>query len=298
MSKVKIGSSPVLDILIKKLSQISIEDEVEIYSSPFRRSFGGPSWDFAGFREYSPTDDSKRIDWKASIRSSKLLVKEYTEIQTLNILFLVDVGSSMLLGTIGKRKIDFASEVIVTLSYAILKAKGKVRLLLFSDFLKRMIVSVNDIRQFYYITTILSNEKFFGGKTNFKKSASRVIPHLRKSTVLIVVTDFLNLGEGWQQTLKSLGSHVHSLSIMIRDPLDKFLPKGIHKAFIEEPTGGRTIVFNASKYRKKYEEESKKQEEEVRAILHSVHAELLILDTSEPFLENLILFLQRRRMWL
>ena len=71
---IRVQNSTVLDILVKKLSHISREDDSEI-EHPFRRLFGSSSWDFSGYREYSLMDDARRIDWKASIRSNKILVK-------------------------------------------------------------------------------------------------------------------------------------------------------------------------------------------------------------------------------
>lgn len=291
---IKTETSPILDILVKKLSKIALEEETEFPSPIFRKSFGGPSWDFAGYRNYSPADDAKRIDWKASIRSNKVLIKEYTEIQTLNILFLLDISDSMLLGTTGKRKLDFASEVISTLSYSILKVKGTVRLALFSDSIKKFIISVNDIKQFYQITDTLEDENLPGGKANLQYISKMISPQLKKGTILILISDFLNLGDEWQDNITKLGSQVNIFTFMIRDPIDKSLPKGTNKVYIEEPSSGAKLLFNVRKYKKTYEEHSIKQELEIQNLINSVQGEFLSLDTSEPFLDKITDFLERR----
>lgn len=289
----ELNLSPVLDALIKKLSLIAPEEEIESPIPIFRKSFGGPSWDFAGYREYSPTDDASQIDWKASVKTNKTLVKEYTEIQTLNVLFLLDSSSSMLQGTVGKRKSDYASDIISTLSYSILKSKGLVRLTLFNESIKQVIASVNDISQFYQIPLTLSNEKLYGGKANLRKISKIISPHITRGTRIILLSDFLNLGEDWQESLRALGLQSKLICFMVRDPIDISLPKGVNKVFIEEPSEGKKFLFNVRKYRKKYEEASKQQEIEVKNISNSIKANFLMLNTSEPYLDKLISFLQR-----
>src|SRR3990167_5649866 len=102
MSGIAIEKSPLLDQLIEHLKQTTLDEDIEKSSFSLRKSFASPSWDFAGYREYSQGDDAKQIDWKASVRTKKVLIKEYEEIQTLNVLFLVDISESMTLGT-GKK---------------------------------------------------------------------------------------------------------------------------------------------------------------------------------------------------
>ncbi len=285
--KINIKTSPILDYLIKKLSLVSIDEEIQITSN-FRTQFGGPSWDFAGYREYTQNDDASKIDWKASIRSKKILVKEYNELQALNVLFLLDASESMMLGTTGKRKFDFASEVIGTLAYSILKAKGKVSLSLFQESLGKLILTINDISQFNEILRKLT-ETSTKGKANFKLVSKMITPHLKKGTLLILVSDFLNLGENWKENIIFLNSRVKLIGFMIRDPIDRSLPKGIDKVYIQEPGTERKIVLNVRKYRKEYEIKAKEQELEVQ----NLFGNFLLLNTDENYLPKLIDFLQR-----
>ena len=294
MKQLNVQISPVLDILVKKLSIISPEEEIETIPT-FRKSFGGPTWDFAGYREYSPSDDASLIDWKASVKSNRILVKEFTEIQILNVFFLLDVGSSMMLGTTGKSKVDYASEMIATLTYSILKSKGNVRLAIFSDSLKKFMISVNDVSQFYQIKETLSNEETIGGKSSLEKVSKLIASNISKGSLVIIVSDFLNLGNNWKEKIKLLGSQTNLISFMIRDPIDISLPKGVNKVFIESPYSEERLLFNVRKYKSEYEKRSKEQEIELQNILNSVNAELLVFNTSQPYLGNLINFLERRK---
>jgi uncharacterized protein (DUF58 family) len=65
--------------LIKKL-EVSLKRGYteENITSTFRSVFRGKGLEFDRFRVYSPADDAKEIDWKASLKAQDLLVRVLT----------------------------------------------------------------------------------------------------------------------------------------------------------------------------------------------------------------------------
>jgi len=59
----------------------------------FKRS--GSSFDLKNIREYGPSDDPRRIDWKLTGRTDRLYVKEFYEEERDGVCLLVDVSASM-----------------------------------------------------------------------------------------------------------------------------------------------------------------------------------------------------------
>jgi len=59
----------------------------------FKRS--GSSFDLKNIREYGPSDDPRRIDWKLTGRSDRLYVKEFYEEERDGVCLLVDISASM-----------------------------------------------------------------------------------------------------------------------------------------------------------------------------------------------------------
>src|SRR4029077_13090453 len=55
----------------------------------------GSSLEFADYRNYSPGDDLRTIDWNIYGRLDRLFVKLFEEEQDLPVYFLVDVSASM-----------------------------------------------------------------------------------------------------------------------------------------------------------------------------------------------------------
>ncbi len=60
----------------------------------------GRGLDFDGYRDYGPDEDASSIDWKASVRSNKLLAKQYIEERDLKIMVVIDVGDNMVFGMV------------------------------------------------------------------------------------------------------------------------------------------------------------------------------------------------------
>ena len=74
----------------------AVAKEFELSEKLYRIIFRGKGLEFDKYREYSPDEDASNIDWKASLRSNKLMAKQYIEERELNIIFVVDVSENML----------------------------------------------------------------------------------------------------------------------------------------------------------------------------------------------------------
>lgn len=67
-----------------------------VLDGSYKSTFKGRSMNFDELREYVPGDDIKDMDWKASARSNKLLVRQYIAERKHNIMFLMDSNKRML----------------------------------------------------------------------------------------------------------------------------------------------------------------------------------------------------------
>ena len=67
----------------------------EVIEGNWTALFKGHGMEFSGYRAYTYGDDASLIDWKASLRSKSLLVKEYEQEKSVNVYFLFDVSNSM-----------------------------------------------------------------------------------------------------------------------------------------------------------------------------------------------------------
>jgi uncharacterized protein (DUF58 family) len=91
----------------------------------------GVSVEFADYRNYTPGDDFRYIDWNAFARLDELLLKLYEEKEDLHIYFLLDVSRSMTYGE--PQKLLYAKRVAAALAYIGLSNLDRVSITAFSN---------------------------------------------------------------------------------------------------------------------------------------------------------------------
>jgi uncharacterized protein (DUF58 family) len=86
----------------------------------------GQGLEFQSLREYQPGDPVKAIDWRATSRRQKPIIKEYQEEQDQQILFLLDTGYRLHRREGEYMQFDTALNAVLLLSYVALKYEDSV----------------------------------------------------------------------------------------------------------------------------------------------------------------------------
>jgi uncharacterized protein (DUF58 family) len=104
-----------------------------------RSPLHGVSVEFADYREYSPGDDLKRLDWRAYARSNRYYIKRFEEETNFRATLLVDASASMRYGRAAARgeggftKFDYAATLAASLAVLCLKQRDAVGMALFDN---------------------------------------------------------------------------------------------------------------------------------------------------------------------
>lgn len=291
MPKLKIDITPSLeklDLMVKGLVNTKFMGN---YASTFR----GRGLEFSGYRNYSPSDDASTIDWTASNRARRILIKEFVEERNLKVYFLLDSSSKMLLGSTKKLKIEYAAELIASFSHTILKAGDLSGLTMFSDNIIKDIAPGSGMKQFYSISSSLSTLSLYGGGSNIKKALAHAINTFENGAVVILVSDFID-ADMFIDELKFAAKKFDFIGMMVRDPIDKELPKGAGQVLIEDPETGDRILISPNKLRDLYAKETKRNISKLTNTFRNTGADFLPLSTNKPFVEDLINFFKRRAL--
>jgi uncharacterized protein (DUF58 family) len=88
--------------------------------------------DFIGIRQYTSGDEYRRIDWKSSARTTKLMMRQYETERNMRIFVILDTGITMGAGRPENSKLEYAIRASLLLSKAAMERKDHVGLLSWS----------------------------------------------------------------------------------------------------------------------------------------------------------------------
>jgi uncharacterized protein (DUF58 family) len=93
----------------------------------------GASIDFAEHRGYVPGDDIRRVDWRLYARTDKYYVKQYDADTNTNFAILLDISKSMMFGSGGVTKIEYARYLSACLGYMAHRQRDRVGIVTFDE---------------------------------------------------------------------------------------------------------------------------------------------------------------------
>jgi uncharacterized protein (DUF58 family) len=295
MREIKINLLPLIHKLEAFLRKGLTQD---ILAGRYKSVYKGKGLEFVGFREYTPTDDALLIDWKASLKSKTKMVKVLEEERDIVVFFLIDVSDSMLTSSHDKLKCEYAAEVAGTLCYAITQVGDKAGLGMFSDKMVEMVLPSSNKQQFYRVTKSLSNPTLYGGKFELKKPLQDLMSYgfLRMDSILFVISDFIGMPEGWQETLRLAGLKYDLTCVVVRDPIDMRLPGVAAEVRFTDPYDKRkSMVVSPKAELKSYEDEAKAQIERLSTELKKTDSGMIYLETDKEFTDEIMAFFRRRQ---
>lgn len=185
---------------LKKYKQIhTTKVASSILDGSYPSIYKGRSLNFEELREYVPGDEIKDIDWMATARSRRTLVRQYIAEKKHNFLFVMDTNKRMLgEAKNGQEKRDVAITAAGTLAYLVS---------LNGDYISTMYMAGERMKNFPFktgaanIENILTNYEKDVDSTN-KSTVTNVLEYIsrtyRRKMILVLVTDmegFRNISE-------------------------------------------------------------------------------------------------------
>ncbi|MDR3634007.1 MAG: DUF58 domain-containing protein [Isosphaeraceae bacterium] len=104
-------------------------------SGQHRSPFHGFNIEFASYREYTPGDDLRRLDWRVYARSDRHYIKQYEEESNARVTFVVDASASMNYRgtTAALSKFDYGATLVIALAMLLSRQQDPVGLVLFDE---------------------------------------------------------------------------------------------------------------------------------------------------------------------
>lgn len=170
----------------------------------------GRSLDFADYRNYTPGDEIRIIDWNVYGRLEKLFVKLFAEEEELILYILVDSSLSMSYGK--PPKIIPAKQTAAALAYIALSNFDRAAVGVFDETLAKYHAPVRGKNQIFHIFNILKSISP-SGQTSLAASLENFTVRKQRPGIVLVISDFLDPG-GFKEQLAKIRYQKHELFLL------------------------------------------------------------------------------------
>lgn len=213
--------SPQALMAIKNL-ELRARVVVEGFWNGLHRSpYHGFSVEFTEYRQYTPGDDPRYLDWRLFARSDRYYIKKFEDETNLRCHLLVDGSRSMDYGSVGWTKAKYAHTLAATLAYFLHQQGDAVGLLTFDEAIRDYLPARH--RRGHLRQLMLALEKPAGGRsTDLTAPLKRIVELVRKRGLMVFVSDLLAPIENLEKNLGSLVASGHEVMLFhVFDPAEQ-----------------------------------------------------------------------------
>jgi uncharacterized protein (DUF58 family) len=218
-----------------------------IHRSPYH----GFSVEFTEYRQYTPGDDPRYLDWKLYARSDRYYIKKYEDETNLRCHLLVDNSRSMTYGSLGYTKAQYANTAAATVAYFLYLQGDGVGLLTFDEQIRDYLPARHRTGHLRHL--MLNLEKPPGGsQTDLTRPLKRIVEIVTKRGLMVLISDLLAPIDALEKNLASLGACGHEVIVFnVLDPAE--LAFSFEKAALfHDIETGRDLYIDPQMARKEY----------------------------------------------
>lgn len=263
-----------------------------LHRSPNR----GFSVEFAEHRAYQPGDDLRHIDWRMFGRSDRYYVKQYEAETNLRAYLLVDASASMSWSSEPGRlppKLWYAKALAAAVSVLLLRQGDSVGLIGFDETVRDHLPPRGGRRQRAELIRRL-DALAGSGRTEAGSALREVAGRLRRRGLVVLFSDLLVDPEEARLSLQYLRHRGHEVIVFhLLDPGERELPSMRDARFVD-PETDEELPVSIADLRGEYREAVEHALAEWERALRPHGAHYVVIDTSQPLVHALRVFLHTR----
>jgi len=229
---VSLAQLMALEFKARDLSFLARQPQGSILAGNHASRLRGRGLNFDELRRYQPGDDLRHLDWRASLRTGKPVVRSFTEERDRPALIVVDQRMSMFFGSQRSFKSAVAAELAALAAWMVFHAGDRVGGLVFND---QRIDSIAPLRSRKRVEALLSrvvqqNRALNAGNPDAEdedqldKALQRCLGVAGHDHLICIVSDFAGAGERTLQLMRQLSAHNDVIALQVYDPLALKLP--------------------------------------------------------------------------
>lgn len=153
----------------------------------------GNHTEFEQIKDYVRGDDYRRINWKASARRHQLMVNQYTDERSQQIICLIDKGRVMQQSFEGMTLLDYSINASLVLSYIAMRKDDRAGLATFCDNLETFVAPSKSPTHIQTLLESLYAQHSTFGETDYAELVDALTRNLNKRSLLVLFTSFTSM---------------------------------------------------------------------------------------------------------
>jgi uncharacterized protein (DUF58 family) len=173
------------------------------FAGPHKSHYRGTAVEFADYREYSPGDDIRLVDWKVFARTDRHYVRLYDAERNLLTYLVIDKSASMeFAGAVDKTpsKLEHAARLAAALGYLVIREGDEVSVSLADTALHDHLPPGAGFSHLLRTLDALGRARA-EGRTDLGTCLDQVYQRAKRRGVLVVLSDFLDAGASFWKSI-------------------------------------------------------------------------------------------------
>ncbi len=258
-----------------------------------RSPYHGFSVEFSEYRQYSPGDDPRYLDWKLYARSDRHYIKRFEDETNLRCNLVLDSSRSMSYGSLPYNKAEYAATLAATLAYFLSLQHDAVGLVRFDERIEDILPP--QYRPGQLRRLMLALERPAAGRgTDVSEPLRQFAEYVSRRGIVVILSDCLANLDGLETALGTLRSRGQDVILFqILDPAEtKF--EFTESVLFEDLETGRDMYVDPQQVRAGYLQKLEAHNQSVRAACDKLGIEYVAMLTDQPVDAALHDFLQAR----
>ena len=258
-----------------------------------RSPYHGFSVEFTEYRQYSPGDDTRYLDWRVLARSDRYYIKKFEDETNLRCHLLVDNSRSMDFGSLGYTKADYANTLAATLALFLHQQGDATGLLTFDEQIRDYLPARHKPGHLRHLMLALEKPAA-GAATDLEGPLRRIVEIVRKRGLMLLLSDLLAPIETLERNLGRLTAAGHEVLLFhLLDPAELHLRFDQAALFLDVESG-REIYIDPPIARADYQRKLQSHTAAARAICEKLGIAYHHFTTDRPLEIALFDFLRSR----
>ncbi len=180
----------------------------------------GQDHDFERLRDYTPDDNYRHIEWRATARRRKLTVKDFQTSQSQRLMLLIDCGRMMISRFQDATLLDHALNAALMLAFAALRQGDAVGLICFAERLSALVPPRSGMGQLRHLVRGVFDQQATMVQPRYDQLLGHLAAHCRKRALLVLISNVVDhVSQQQMERFLAAARRRHlTLAVLLRDP--------------------------------------------------------------------------------